>query len=305
MSIEFGSAGDLAERVARWAAAGERYEVEFKSERRPLNDRDLVEAVVCLANGHGGVLLIGIEDDGTVTGARPRHEAGRTDPFRVQALVANMTQPSISVAVSLVELTGHGRAGGRSSGQPSCGGNSPGHLRAPGYRRGRPSDLCSYHAHEMLAHEVDRGAVDWAAVRVGGASWEDLDPLEFERLRQLASSSRHGRGRRAGLVVGPRDRKRARAGTHRCRRNGRRAAPVREERGTAAFLPTHEAAFQVLRGEDVEVNDFLPDPLFRLAERCLPVPARGTGRRRCSPACSGSRYPRTQRPHSGRRWRTR
>ena len=65
-------------------------------------DRDLVEAMVCLANGHGGVLLIGIEDDGTVTGARPRHEAGRTDPFRVQALVANMTQPSISVAVSLV-----------------------------------------------------------------------------------------------------------------------------------------------------------------------------------------------------------
>lgn len=48
------------------------------------------------------VLLIGIKDDGTVTGARPRHEAGRTDPFRVQALVANMTQPPISVVVNLV-----------------------------------------------------------------------------------------------------------------------------------------------------------------------------------------------------------
>jgi ATP-dependent DNA helicase RecG len=31
------------------------------------------------------------------------------------------------------------------------------------------------------------------------------------------------------------------------------------------FLPTHEAAFQVLRGESVEVNDFLPYPLLRLA----------------------------------------
>ena len=104
MVVESDPPGDLAEQVARWAAAGERYEVEFKSElRRSLNDRDLVEAVVCLANGHGGVLLIGIEDDGTVTGARPRHEAGRTDPFRVQALVANMTQPPISVVVSLVE----------------------------------------------------------------------------------------------------------------------------------------------------------------------------------------------------------
>ena len=32
------------------------------------------------------------------------------------------------------------------------------------------------------------------------------------------------------------------------------------------FLPTHEAAFQVLRGLEVEVNDFLPYPLLRLAE---------------------------------------
>jgi hypothetical protein len=39
---------------------------------------------------------------------------------------------------------------------------------------------------------VDRGAVDWAAVRVGDVSWEDLDPLEFERLRQLAGSSGTG-----------------------------------------------------------------------------------------------------------------
>lgn len=42
MTVESDPAGDLTERVARWAAAGERYEVEFKSElRRPLNDRDL------------------------------------------------------------------------------------------------------------------------------------------------------------------------------------------------------------------------------------------------------------------------
>lgn len=54
MADEADPAGGLPQRVARWAEAGERYEVEFKSElRRPLNDRDLVEAAVCLANGHG------------------------------------------------------------------------------------------------------------------------------------------------------------------------------------------------------------------------------------------------------------
>lgn len=85
----------LAERVSRRIAEGESYGVEFKGEgRAPLNDRDLVEAVVCLANGTGGLLLVGVEDDGTVTGARPRHEAGRTDPLRLQALIANSTQGS-------------------------------------------------------------------------------------------------------------------------------------------------------------------------------------------------------------------
>lgn len=32
------------------------------------------------------------------------------------------------------------------------------------------------------------------------------------------------------------------------------------------FVPTHEAAFQVLRGQEVEVNELFTDPLFRLAE---------------------------------------
>ena len=38
------------------------------------------------------------------------------------------------------------------------------------------------------------------------------------------------------------------------------------EQSLARFLPTHEAAFQVLRGLEVETNDFLRMPLLRLAE---------------------------------------
>jgi predicted HTH transcriptional regulator len=46
-------------------AGGETLDVEFKGEERsPLKDRDLVEAVVCLANragGEAGPMLIGVE----------------------------------------------------------------------------------------------------------------------------------------------------------------------------------------------------------------------------------------------------
>ena len=100
-------AEDLPARIAALIAGGETYEVELKSESRgKLTDRDLLEAVVCLANGRGGWLLLGVEDNGTVTGAQPRHEAGRTDPLRVQVLIANSTQPALSVDVAVVEVNG-------------------------------------------------------------------------------------------------------------------------------------------------------------------------------------------------------
>ena len=42
------------------AADGEGMREEFK---RDVNDDKLVEAVVCLANGDGGTLLLGVEDE--------------------------------------------------------------------------------------------------------------------------------------------------------------------------------------------------------------------------------------------------
>jgi ATP-dependent DNA helicase RecG len=57
-------------------AEGESLTLEFKGEERnALNDRDLVEAVVCMANAAGGLLLVGVEDHERITGARPRHGA--------------------------------------------------------------------------------------------------------------------------------------------------------------------------------------------------------------------------------------
>jgi ATP-dependent DNA helicase RecG len=154
-------------RVPQWIAVGETHEVEFKGEQRErLNDRDLAEAVVCLANGAGGVLLVGVEDDGTVSGARPRHEAGRTDPLRAQALIANMTQPALSAVAGIVRVEGAEVLVVEVPDSPRVVGTTIGTY-------GRPTCV-PYHVHEMLAHEVDRGAVDWAGLRIGGAIWADL-----------------------------------------------------------------------------------------------------------------------------------
>jgi len=90
-------------------AAGETLLIEFKGEARaPLSDDDVVEAIVCLANHASSGpawLLIGVEDDGRVTGARPRH-GDHTDRNRFQAMIANRTRPSLAVEADLVTLDG-------------------------------------------------------------------------------------------------------------------------------------------------------------------------------------------------------
>lgn len=154
-----------AERIRAVIASGETFTVEFKGEgREPLKDRDLIEAVVCLANGRGGLLLVGVEDDGTVTGARPRHGSNRTDPLRLQALLANSTQPPVLTTVDTIEVDGRPVLCIDVDDSQRVVGTTRGtYLRRAVGGDGRPTCL-PFHAHEMLAYEIDRGAVDYATI---------------------------------------------------------------------------------------------------------------------------------------------
>lgn len=57
----------IPERAFELISKGESLTIEFKGESlKPLNDHDLLEAVVCLANRtdeEAGYLFIGVEDD--------------------------------------------------------------------------------------------------------------------------------------------------------------------------------------------------------------------------------------------------
>jgi hypothetical protein len=57
---------------------------------------------------------------------------------------------------------------------------------------GKPACL-PMHFHEMQALQADRGLLDYSALVVSEARWEDLDPLEFERFRRFIRESQ-GRG---------------------------------------------------------------------------------------------------------------
>ena len=102
-------------------------------------------------------------------------------------------------------------------------------------------------------------------------SWDDLDALEFDRLRRIIREG--SRGDRALLDLPNLDIAKALGVV----RDGRDGIEVRagavllfgHEETLRAHIPTHEIAFQVLQGTRVEVNEFTRTPLFRVAEEAL------------------------------------
>ncbi len=261
--------------LRRLIAAGETLAVEFKGEEREaLSDSTLVETVVCLANrpdGDAGWLLVGVEDDGRITGARHRH-GGSTDAHRVHALVANRTRPSLSVRVEIVAIDDREVMVIEVPTARAPVSTSDGRFLRRGLGGdGRPACL-PMHFHEMQSLQGDRGQLDYSALPVAGSRWEDLDPLEFERFRRFVRESQ-GRGD-AALVDLP-DVELAKAlGAVQANHS---VTAVRvlglvlfgREEALRRLLPTHEVAFQVLADRKVEVNDFFRWPLLRVVDELL------------------------------------
>lgn len=255
-----------ADDIDRLRDAGETFEVEFKGEERAaLSDPELLEAIVCLANGRGGTLLVGVEDDGRITGARPRHPAG-TDVRRVEAYVSNNTRPSLGVEAELIaHPSGEVLAVVVPKASVPTGTSSGRYVRRAVVGKGVPGCV-PYFVFEMPAATAT-GVSDPTAVVVPGAVWDDLDALEFERMRRFIREN-PARGD-ASLVELP-DVEIAKA-LGAVEANGtvsgiRRLALLlfgREE-SLRRLVPTQEVAWQVLEGTSVGENDIFRWPLFRV-----------------------------------------
>lgn len=235
---------------------GETYVVEFKAR---LNDDDLVEAVVCLANGDGGVLLVGVENDGSLVGAKPRHGDG-TKPDRVAALVAGRTLPPLEVAVSMHVVNGFDVLAIEVPKATSLVGTAQGKYvrRAIGVD-GAPQCL-PLQPNEMLDRLSSLRQVDITAMEVARATWGDLDRIEIGRFRELArrtGDSALGDLSDPDLVaalglITP-------AGVLRVGA----ILMFGTEDSIDQFVPTHEVVFQVLERQQVLINRSQRTPLIR------------------------------------------
>lgn len=248
-------------------AAGESFTVEFKrGERAAMNDTEIVDAVICMANGDGGLLLLGVEDDGTITGVEPRHGA-ITQPHLLQAMILNKTEAPLATAVELVDVDGKEVAVIEVPKAPVPVGSKAGKYVRRSVRADGKPECVAYPLHEMLSIGLTAQGRDYAATPARGASMADLDLAEFDRFRRMCAA---GKGDRTLAELSNQD----------LLRSLRLVLPEHDNELTLGavllfgtptalerFVPTAEAVFQELRGTTVTTNETIRIPLFRAAER--------------------------------------
>lgn len=243
----------------------ETLEVEFKSDRDPLNDDDLVEALICLANAQGGTLYLGVENDGSVTGlhpSRPQQVIG------LAAMVANRTAPCLSVHVELLlrqELRIAAIAVPRS---PEVIARTDGLVKRRRIGGNGQPECVPFLPHEYPSRRADFRLIDMSAEPLADATLADFDPLQRERLRAVIANN----PRSDKSLVGLSDEQLDGALSLTVTRNGERKPTllglllIGRTESLRLQVPTHEVLFQVLDGTQVKVNEGSRAALIEIVE---------------------------------------
>ncbi len=166
---------ELLERIRR----GESLTLEFKSDQKCLPDKDLVASVVSLANTEGGELFLGVEDGGTVTGLHANH----LNVSGIPSLIANKTNPAISVHVERLEL--HDKAIARISVPKSrqLVSTSDGLLVRRRLKLDGTPEAVPFYPHEFIQRQSSMGLIDPSAMALEEVDASQLDPLQRLRIR--------------------------------------------------------------------------------------------------------------------------
>lgn len=259
-----------ATRVRELARGGETLIVEFKraAPKKTLSDDDIVHAVVCLTNADGGVLLLGVENDGAITGCAPRN-GDVTDPVRLESMIRGRTDPPISTVTSVVDVDGTLVVA-----IEVPVGTAPTRTRAGIFPR-RALDLhgqptCqAMTAAEIQAMMLASGDVDFATQPAFGSTIADVDPNECRRyLAHVAANTPE-----SPLISLDSERLLSALDLARYEASGELSVSVGAillfgtESAIARYFPLHEVQFQVFKGTRLARNETLTGPLFAVLER--------------------------------------
>ena len=242
----------------------ESLEVEFKSDLKCYPDHDLIEEIVGMTNTIGGVLFLGVEDDGTITGVHKKHK----DAIGVTALIANSTVPPVTVRAEIIteeekdilkiEIP-------RSRGVISTASGKI--LRRRIKFDGLPEVIPMY-SYEIPSKLAELGMLDYSAQPLAGAALDDLDSNQRVHLRRIIQNRQGGEKFLLSLPDDELD-----IALRMVTKVGDNYVPTvtgmlllgKEER-IAELMPTAKSSFQVLEGTAVRMNEDSCKPLIELFE---------------------------------------
>ena len=247
----------------RTIPANESLDIEFKSDVKSYPDHELIDEIVGMTNTVGGVLYLGVEDDGTITGVNKKHK----DAIGVTALIANNTVPPIAVRAEIIaeekdvlkiEIP-------RSRGVIST---SSGKILRRRLKIDGTPEVIPMYSYEIPSRLSELGMLDFSAQPLAGAVLDDLDPNQRVRLRRIIQNRQGGE---KTLLALPDDELNMalRLVTEVAGKYVPTVAGMlligKEER-ISELMPTARSTFQVLEGTAVRMNEDSSKPLLELFE---------------------------------------
>ena len=155
--------------------------VEFKSDVKCFDENELVSEIVGMTNTEGGILYLGVEDNGDITGVHKKHN----DPIGAMALIANKTVPSVSVRAEVIEEDGIEVLQIQIPMSRTIVATSDGKIQRRRLKPdGTPENVPMY-PYEIPSRLSALNLLDYSAQIVYGATVDDFDPNERVRLRNI------------------------------------------------------------------------------------------------------------------------
>ena len=237
--------------------------VEFKSDIEGFSEAELAAEIVGMTNTKGGMLYLGVEDDGTPTGLSKKHK----DPIGLMALIANKTVPSIPVRAEIIEECDVEIMQIQVPMSRTIVATSDGKIQKRRLKPdGSPENVPMY-PYEIPSRLSALNLLDYSAQILEGASLEDFDNNERERLRSII---KYRKGDKALLELSDEELDKAlqlvkeEAGVLRPTVTG--VLLLGKEDRIAELIPTAKATFQVLEGTKVRKNEQTSKPLLATFE---------------------------------------
>ena len=241
---------------------------EFKSdtkEKNGLPDSELIDAIVGMTNAEGGILYLGVEDDGEITGLTKQHK----DAIGVMALIANSTVPTVSTRAEIItenkkDILRIEVPKARTVTATSRGKTLRRRLKFDG-----SPEVVPLFPYEITSRLSELSLLDFSAQPLEGATDDDLDNLEFERLRNIIKNNIGSD--KSLLELNQEDFYKALHFV--VEENGKIIPTVTgllflgKTESLKRLIPTYRASFQVLSGTNVKINETSNEPLVKIFEK--------------------------------------